>query len=248
MSCGKQLIFCQRPVSGLARGKMERLRDWAKTEREKIAKIHGARSKAEYIWEYYKIWIVCIVFFIWFAGFAIRQYTTSMHDYWCYMLFTNTYTVAGEGSRIWDDFTDYAGFDLREKAVEFNAQSYFDYKKKVTGNSYFEAFVAYADSGVLDGITAGRESLAALGKTGRLLDLNSESCRSIKEKYGDRFIYALPYDTEYSTEEVPIGIDVSDSKLVSEYGIYAEPCALGIGAKSENVESVELFLDFIFEK
>ena len=46
---------------------------------------------------------------------------------------------------------------------------------------------------------------------------------------------------------MPVCIDISDSRLVSEYGIYSEPCALGIGALSGNVESVELFLDFLFE-
>lgn len=227
---------------------LQRLKTWAAEEKIKLSGIPGAKKKTAYIWEYYKIWIICIVFFVWFAGFAVRQYTTSLNEYWCYMLFTNTYTKAGNGSRLWDDYTDYAGFDLREKAVEFNAESYFDYSKKVTGNSYFEAFVAFADGGVLDGITAGRESLAGLGKTGRLLDLNSAECGSIKEKYGDRFIYAVPFDTEYSTDEVPIGIDISDSKLVTEYGLYAEPCAIGISAKSKNVKSVEMFLDFIFEE
>ena len=46
---------------------------------------------------------------------------------------------------------------------------------------------------------------------------------------------------------MPVCIDISDSRLVTQYGIYSEPCALGIGALSGNVESVELFLDFVFE-
>jgi len=75
----------------------------------------------------------------------------------------------------------------------------------------------------------------------------SPECASIREKYGDRFLYAVPLDEEYSTEEIPVCIDISDSRLVREYGIYSEPCALGIGALSDNVESVELFLDFLFE-
>lgn len=226
---------------------MSRLSQWAKTEKEKIAGIRGAGNKAEYIWDYYKIWIIAIVFCIWFVGFAIHQYTTTLHEYWCYMMFNNTYADAGDRSEIWNDYTIYAGFDVTEKAVEFNAQSYFDYKKGVTGNSYFEAFVAFADSGTLDGITMEPESLAALGKSGRLMDLSSDACASIREKYGDRFIYSVPYDEEYSTEEVPVGIDISDSRLVSEYHVYDGPCALGIGAYSSNIEAVELFLDFIYD-
>ena len=93
----------------------------------------------------------------------------------------------------------------------------------------------------------GRDSLTALGKTGRLLDLESDACSSIRAKYGDRFLYAVPLDKEYSTGEVPVGIDISDSRLVTEYGIYSEPCAIGICALSDNVESVEWFLDFLFK-
>ena len=225
-----------------------RLNSWAETEKNKIQEIPGIGKKTAYIWEYYKLWIIGVAFAVWFILFAVHQYTTGLHDYWCYMIFNNTYADAGTGSELWDDYTNYAEINVRENAVEFNAHSYFDYLNKVTGNSYFEAFVAHADSGTLDGITMGTESLAALGRTGRLMDLNSDACSSIRAKYEDRFIYTDPIDEEYSSEPVPVGIDISDSRLVTEYGVYNEPCALGIGALSDNIESVELFLDFILEE
>lgn len=225
----------------------ERHRQWADTEKKKITEIPGFKKKAEYIWEYYKLWIIGIFCAVWFFSFAIHQYTTTLHDYWCFMIFSNTYAEAGDESDIWKDYVEYAGFDLEEKEVEFIDNSYFDYLKGVTGNTYFEAFVAYADGGVLDGIIQGSGSLAALGKTGRLMDLNSEECASIKAKYGGRFIYSDPIDEEYSGELVPVGIDISGSKIVTQYGIYSTDIALGIGAKSENVESIEKFLDFILE-
>ena len=224
-----------------------RLKRWWRTEREKISGIPGSAKKIEYIWEYYKLWIIGIVFAIWFVTFAVRQYTTGLKDYRCFVIFANTYADAGDHSQIWKDYVEYAGFDLKEEAVRFDANSYFDYLKGVTGNSYFESFVAYADSGTLDAIVMGRDSLTALGKTGRLLDLDNEECSSIRAKYGDRFLYAVPLDEEYSTGEVPVCIDISDSRLVTQYGVYSEPCAIGIGALSENVDSVELFLDFLFE-
>ncbi len=227
---------------------IERLKEWAREEKVKIAGIDGARAKAEYIWEYYKIWIVCIVFFVWFAGFAIHQYATNRMDYRCYMMFTNTNADIGTDSELWFDYVRYAGFDSGDGDIEFNAQSYFDYLKGVTGNSYFESFVTYADGGILDGFVAGTESLRALGKSGRLLDLNSEKCASIKEKYGDRFIYSEPYDEDYEGEEVPVGIDISDSKLVTKYKAYIDPISLGIGANSENIDAVEMFLDFILQE
>ena len=228
--------------------KSGRLKKWFKSEKDKISRIPGTGKKVGYVWEYYKLWNIGLVFGVWFVTFAFRQYTTGLKDYRCFMIFANTYADAGDHSKLWEDYIEYAGINTREEAVRFEANSYFDYLKGVTGNSYFEAFVAYADSGALDAIVMGRDSLAALGKTGRLMDLDSEACASIRAKYGDRFLYAVPLDEEYSGGEVPVCIDISDSCLVSQYGIYSEPCAIGIGAKSGNVDAVELFLDFLFKE
>jgi len=225
----------------------QRLRTWAAEEKIKLSGISGAKEKTAYIWEYYKIWIICIIFFVWFAGFAVHQFATKRADYRCYIIFNNTYADVGTDSELWFDYVRYAGFGTGDGDIEFNALSYFDYLKGVTGNSYFEAFVTYADGGILDGFVTGTESLRALGKTGRLIDLNSGECISIKEKYGDRFIYAVPFDEDYEGKEVPVGIDISDSRLVTEYKAYSEPVSLGIGAMSDNIDAVEMFLDFILQ-
>ncbi|MCQ2500846.1 MAG: hypothetical protein MJ117_05825, partial [Lachnospiraceae bacterium] len=61
-----------------------------------------------------------------------------------------------------------------------------------------------------------------------------------------RFLYCEPFDEEYSTEPVAVGIDVSDSILMTKYHVYVNSCALGIGAKSGDLEAVETFLDYIY--
>ena len=106
---------------------MSRLSQWAKTEKEKISNIPDNGKRAAYIWEYYKLWIIGIVFLIWFVAFSIHQYTTTMHDYWCYMMFNNTYADAGNGSDIWE--VPYLAIDPAdigrqyEPIVRINSQS-----------------------------------------------------------------------------------------------------------------------------
>ena len=56
------------------------------------------------------------------------------------------------------------------------------------------------------------------------------------------------YDMIQEGDKVAVGIDISDSKLVTKYGIYPLDAALGIGAKSERVDAVEKFLDFIYSE
>lgn len=219
-----------------------------KQARERIASLNSWKEKAEYIWQYYHLWIIGFIAAVLLIIFSVQRFFFHVNDNWFYIMFANTRVDIGDGSNLWKDYVSYTGYDLKEKNVVFNASSYFDYKEGVTGNSYFESFVAFTEGGTLDAITMETDSLAALGESGRLLDLNSEECTSIREKYGDRFIYCKPYDEEYSTDEVPIGIDISDSLLMSREHIYAESCALGIGAGSGHLEAVEAFLDLIYEE
>lgn len=228
---------------------MKSLKNWYAREKVKLGELPNGKKKAEYIWQYYKLWIIGIVCAVWFLVFAVVQFTTAVTDYWLFIVFTNTYAQVGMESELWQGYVDYTGCDLTEKNVAFDCAAYFDYAlDHGFGNTYYEAFVTYTDGGVLDAVTMQVESLEALGTGGRLMDLSREECASIQEKYGDRFIYALPQDTEYSTEPVPVGIDISDSSLMTKYHIYTDSCAIGIGAQSQRIQAVEQFLDYIYQE
>jgi hypothetical protein len=67
------------------------------------------------------------------------------------------------------------------------------------------------------------------------------------EMYGDRLIYAVPLDEEYSADSVPIGIDLTDSRLLTEYHIYGDSCAVGLSANCPHMDAVLMFLSFAME-
>ena len=52
-----------------------------------------------------------------------------------------------------------------------------------------------------------------------------------------------PYDEEYSTEPVAVGIDISGSRLMTEYELYDDTCVLGVGAYTQHPEDVAAFLE-----
>ena len=178
-------------------------------EKEKMKGL-DVRQKIRYVIGYYWLWILgvgvglfLIIYMIYRAGFTVK-------DYWFYSMYANTMEDAGNGSQLWKDFVDYAGFDTSKKKVEMNASSYFD-------------------------------------PSVPLLDLGSEECSAIREKYSDRLVYCTPYDEEYSEEQVPVGIDLSDSLLISKYHLYPSDCVLGISAYTGRLESAEMFLDFVLQ-
>ena len=226
---------------------MDVLRAYFVEEKKKIAGM-DVRAKAEYIWEYYKLWIIgiaCALAAV--IGFTVHFLVTPREN-WFYAVFANTYAQAGEHSQFWDGFVEYAGLDVKEKNVVFNSTCYFD-PESSSYNQYYNAFVAYVDSGTMDIVKMETEDLKALGKKGRLMDLsNKEIAGTLAEKYKDRLVYAVPNDTEYSTDPVPVGIDLSDTCLVTEYHLYEDSCALGLSALAPHVSQAEVFLEYVLSR
>jgi hypothetical protein len=209
-----------------------------------------AKEKVAYIWEYYKLFIIIFVcacaFFVYMAGLM----STAVADYRFYVTMVGTTADVGNNSKFYDGYLEYTGFGTDETPVYFNSASFFDYSKdQGFGNTYYETLVTYIEAGTQDAVIMESEDLTSFGESGRLLDLDKEECSTIREKYGQYFIYCNPYDEEYSDgEQVAVGIDLSDSILVTKYDIYeGKSCALGIGEYSSNLDAVEMFLDYVFE-
>jgi len=220
-----------------------RLGTWFRQECEKLRELTG-KEKAQYVWQYYHLWIIGISAFLAISIFLTVRITTSIKEEWLYGMFANTMADAGNGSDLWKDFTEYSGLDLKEKRVEFNAEAYFDYlKDQAKGNNYYNAFVALTDGGVLDFITMETPSLEALAQSGRLTDLRLDRCSELYERYKDRVVYF-----HGDEGDIPIGFDISDSLLVTRYGLYRDSCAIGIGARSEKIDIIALFMRFILEE
>ena len=127
-----------------------------------------------------------------------------------------------------------------------NASLWFDPSGRGgTSNSYYQAFVAMVESGDLDVLVMGTDGLKKIGSSGRLLDLTDDRVNDLLKKYEDRIVFCDPYDEDYSTSQVPVGITISDSLLVTKYNLYEGDCVLGIGAYTKRPESVKSFLEFI---
>ena len=226
----------------------EQLRAWWLEERRKLRRL-DTREKLKYIRQYYLLWIIGIIGVVWLAVYTIVHLGAGPPQYWIYAALANSTAIAGNNSRIWRDFVEYSGYDTDEKKVEFSTNMYFDYNRnQARGNEYYNAFVALTDTGTLDIITMDPEQLAPLGQSGRLLSWNEEACSGLRKKYADRLIWYEPPEDAEGPGRFPVGIDVSDSRLVTEYHVYPEAAALGIGVQSTRLDAVGVFLDFIFSK
>lgn len=225
---------------------MKRLRQWWTEEGQKVRFLSPGQRIA-YIWEYYYLWIIGILSAVLLLSWGVRQYVTTNPENWFFACFANTRADLGDGSSFWTDFADYAGYDLREKNLVFNAQCYCDPGGKTFGSGYYQMLIAYLESGDLDVLVMEPDRLQVIGASGRLMDLEDERVSEMLEPYEDRLIYCEPLDEEYGKETVPIGINLSGSILTEQYEAYNEGAAMGINALASHVDQAEVFLAYLFE-
>lgn len=224
---------------------MRTLPEWYRDEREKL-RGYSLRGRLKYIWQYYRLWIIGIGFLVGFLTYAVWNYVTVPGDIHFYGICSNTYAQLGQGSGFYNGFVRWAGYDLSTGVVEIDCANYCKPSGRVIGNTYYEKLISMLDSGVDDVWVAQAEDIVAIGEAGRLMDLNSDAAAPLKAKYGDRFVYCTPLDESYSTQPVPVGIDLSGSRLTGETGAYPGGAALAVNACTGRFEQAVAFLDYIF--
>ncbi len=215
--------------------------------RQEWEKIRGLsfQKKLGYIWDYYKLWIIAVLAVLFVGWYLISSFLRGNRENYLYVEFINTFAEVGQDSEFWEGYVEKVQVDTDQVNVTFDAENYFDMAKdNVSGNHYYEKTVVLADAETLDAIVMEKENLKLFGETGRLLDLNNEKVKQILKKYQDRLI-TIDYDEDGNSEEIPIGIDLSGSRLTQDA---YEECALGIAANAHNIEAIEDFLDYVYEK
>lgn len=219
--------------------------DWLHREREKLQPL-STRQKLAYIWDYYKLWIIGIVALVLFSGYMVSNYIHANRETHVYIMYVNTFAEIGQDSDFWQGYVDFADVDAAQENVSFDAENYFK-MANANGNTYYEKAVVLMDSGTMDAIVMEPEELAQLGEHGRLIDLNNEKTRALAEKYSDRLITVPVTDDDGTAREIPVGIDISDSTLVTQQGAY-ESCAIGICSDAQHIDAVETFLAYILQE
>lgn len=212
-------------------------------EKKKLQSLSG-RQKLLYIWDYYRLWIIGGAALLLIAAYLISSAVHANRENRIYVMFVNTFGELGQDSSFWQGYVDFCGVDTGQENVVFDAQNYFDMSKQnVTGNHYFEKAVVLADSGTMDAIVMERDNLTHLGESGRLIDLRDDRTAFLAERYAERLITVSVADEDGVLRDIPVGIDISDSRLVTNRAY--EDCALGIPAQAQHLQAVGEFLEYV---
>jgi hypothetical protein len=206
------------------------------------------RDKVGYIWDYYKLWLIGAVVAVGLLVYFLSLYRNGSDDVVFKAAFVNFYDDVSDSSDFALGFKEYLeGHDSGsgiEGVIEFDNNMFFNLNKNSDYySSYYQKLIAYLESGTLDCVICGYDNLMGIGQGGRFIDLSDERIKSVYDMYSDRIVYI-------STEEgdIPIGIDISDSPVLSGMNGYGESCYLAFSANSAHFDKGKLFLEYLLEE
>lgn len=230
------------------------MRKNAREEWQKIQQM-DKKSAAVYIWDYYKLWIIGIVTFVFLVFYFISAFLNRPKNTLLHVTMVNFYDNVSESSDFYKDFIKYSGFNEEEGEVIFDANVFFNLIRPADSkSSYFQKTIAFLEAKTTDAVICEYDNLMGIGAGGRFLDLSDEKVKSIYEKYQDRIVYLESEENDENAgkagtrEKVPIGIDISDSPVLARMNGYADKCYIGISAYTERLDAVEVFIDYLLRK
>ena len=228
---------------------MDRIAAWAKAERAKLRGM-SLRGKLSYIVTYYWVQLGLIALALVFGLYLHSQMSVQLAENHFAACFVNTTAGLGPDSEFGRGFARYAGYDLKQKNLVLLDECWcHPGEPSAFNNPYYNLLVTYLDSGTLDVLVMPEEDLAAVGSSGRLMDLRDERTAALFTAYSDRLVFVTPNaQSGYGDEPVPVGIDLAGTPLVGDGAPYGISAVLGVNALAPHPEQAEVFLRYLVEE
>lgn len=228
---------------------MDRIAAWAEAERAKLRGM-SLRGKLSYIVTYYWVQLGLILLALAFGLYLHGQMRVQLAENHFAACLANTTAELGPDSEFGRGFAQYAGYDLKQKNLVLMDECWcHPGEASAFNNTYYNLLVTYLDSGTLDALVMPEEDLAAVGRSGRLMDLRDERTASLFEAYSDRLLWVTPNaQSDCGDSPVPVGIDLTGTPLVGEGAPYGESAVLGVSALAPHPDQAAVFLKYLFEE
>ena len=226
---------------------MDRIAAWAKAEHAKLRRM-SLRGKLSYIVTYYWVQLGLIVLVLAIGLYLHSQMSVQLAENHFAACFANTTAELGPDSEFGQGFARYAGYDLKQKNLVLMDECWCKPgEASAFNNTYYNLLVTYLDSATLDVLVMPADDLAAVGQSGRLMDLRDERMAAIFEAYQDRLLWVVPNaQSDYGDAPVPVGIDLSGTPLVGTDAPYGESAVLGVNSLAPHPEQAAVFLSYLF--
>lgn len=223
-------------------------KEYFKNESAKLKQL-SFKKKIEYIWEYYKLWILSItISLIFIISIVITITKNSSENSILYAAFLNTTLSSEENTSLDEDFIKYIGLTDTSKYLTLDLTMNIDRESNdlysMNSNQKLVALIATTE---IDVIISDEDNFLSLVSNGGYHDLEKILPTDMLEKYSSSLYYT---SSQEDNKEHPYGIYLQDSTVLKNDSIYPENVVpvFGIPANITDTKTAVLFLEFLLNK
>ena len=217
-------------------------------EQHKKMKDKSLKEKFLYFWEYYRVATLVTLVIVFFVGNLIYTIATAK-DSVLYAVLVNGYTDMDTEAYM-EGFNEYAQINTKKYSTLLEPN--FTLSQDSTDGyaiANIQKFAAQVAAKELDVMVADPDTFEQYVGNGYLGDLEEFISEETLSSFSGRLLYAdIPDDG--TSEEVPVGIEISGCAFLEESGAYAgqDEVYFGVLINSENGDNAEKFLQYIFQE
>jgi hypothetical protein len=205
----------------------------------------NTKEKVEYIWEYYKYWIIgTLAALALIYGIVDAQIENSKDNY-IYVTLINSQLVSSGETTLIDDFATYADVDPDNQKVNLDTSIQMDpeMSTEYSMNSSTKMFAQFA-SNTIDITVMNKDMIDFFDDKDAFASLDQVLPADFYNAHKDRFITG----TDSEGKQFICAMDVSDSVIMKESNAYGETPYLSIVVNTENLDHCIQFLEYLYSK
>lgn len=216
----------------------EKMRSWFLGEREKLAPM-APRERWEYIWGYYKWWILGLVLAVIVIVSGVRNAQYQSRELLVSGVFINTATTAEGYAFVGEDYWEYAGADNKNRVELIEARSirYNTEQPTSTDVNAILSIDTQIASKTLDYIIGDIFAMEFYDHQEALLDLQTLFTKEQLSSF-----------QTISTENGIVAVELTGSRLSRQFGLSSEPSYLFFLANTPRAENCAAFLEYLFSE
>lgn len=224
------------------------IRDEIRKEKKKFKDLKFT-AKIQYIWDYYRYYILGVLIVILTIVAFINSYIRTNYDVVCYIAVAEGSISGGsDDSDIFTkDLTEYLGIDGKKERVDFD-YSYnlvTDLLDQEDANISINKIYTLASIGSMDGYLTDRQYIDffSTDKEAFLYDLRELLTVDELDYLSDKLVYF----TDGNGDSIPIAVDLTDAPKIKDSGLKIENPCYGIVVTSQYVDNAVAFIRYAYE-
>lgn len=203
------------------------------------------KDKADYIWEYYKFWIIGFVVLAVLAYNVVAAQIENSKETLINITMINSDLVSAGETTLLEDFADYMNVDLddRKAIIDVSMRMAPEMDDEFSLNCSAKIFAQFA-ANTIDVTIMDKAMLSFYDKIDAFSKLDELVSPEFYEKHKDSFVTGV--DSEGN--EYICAIDISDSEIFKRSNAYSGKAYLSIISNSLYADNSVAFLEYLYSE